>query len=392
MDTSSKAHEEGSHLGAGMEVFDDAAASRSQFATMAANQISPKVKRGSRMVVTAEAALQLKKSIGSKEDRPFCMVDPRKSTCIFWWDVLAVNTLLFVAIVTPYEVGFLDAAVTPEDTLFLINRGIDAIFLTDMVLQFCTVTEVPVDGGESMWATDRATIALHYMKTWFLIDFVSVSVSALDYISMFASQDVDGISNFRMLRMLRALRLIKLIKLFTASKILKRYEVKVAINYAALSLSKCVFGMLLLSHWMACIWGLQTIFSPGGKENTWMVTFDYCTLLQRGNSTHQEVLSCVEPWQLYVAAVYWAVMSITSIGYGDIAATSTNSSEQVVCTILMILGAMGWGLVLGALRPSACSSASTRACVRTRGRDLGLSSWALWGCRYDRLQSVQSRP
>jgi hypothetical protein len=43
----------------------------------------------------------------------------------------------------------------------------------------------------------------------------------------------------------------------------------------------------------------------------------------------------------------WAIMTITSIGYGDIAAATGNTAEQVVCTILMISGSMMWGMVLG---------------------------------------------
>ena len=37
-------------------------------------------------------------------------------------------------------------------------------------------------------------------------------------------------------------------------ELVKKYEVKVAINYAALSLFQCMLGMLLLSHWFACVW------------------------------------------------------------------------------------------------------------------------------------------
>ena len=42
-------------------------------------------------------------------------------------------------------------------------------------------------------------------------------------------------------------------------------------------------------------------------------------------------------------------MTITSIGYGDIAATPGNTSEQVVATALMITGSMLWALILGTI-------------------------------------------
>ena len=34
------------------------------------------------------------------------------------------------------------------------------------------------------------------------------------------------------------------------------------------------------------------------------------------------------PWALYSVSVYWAVMTITSIGYGDVHAADKNITEQ----------------------------------------------------------------
>lgn len=42
--------------------------------------------------------------------------------------------------------------------------------------------------------------------------------------------------------------------------------------------------------------------------------------------------------QKYTAGLYWAGMTITSIGYGDI--YPTNEVERVVCTVLMVLSGL----------------------------------------------------
>lgn len=61
-----------------------------------------------------------------------------------WWDVLCVIALLFVALVTPFEVAFLDSVRTSSDVydrfhtvgwLFLMNRLVDSLFTIDLVLQ-----------------------------------------------------------------------------------------------------------------------------------------------------------------------------------------------------------------------------------------------------------------
>ena len=143
--------------------------------------------------------------------------------------------------------------------------------------------------------------------------------------------------------MLRTLRLIKLSKLLTGTRIIKRWETQVAINYAAISLFKCLVGMLLLSHWFACIWGLQASFADS-KLNTWLGgSSDLCQLDSQGT------MVCEGPGTQYASAIYWAVMTITSIGYGDISATPGNVSEHIMCTLLMTGGAIGWGIVLGTI-------------------------------------------
>ena len=54
----------------------------------------------------------------------FTMIDPRKSAFMPVWDLIMLLALAFTAIVTPFEVTFIDegACVTP---LFVINRLVD---------------------------------------------------------------------------------------------------------------------------------------------------------------------------------------------------------------------------------------------------------------------------
>ena len=61
------------------------------------------------------------------------MVDPR-DPFMRYWDTCSITFLVFAAIVTPYEVAFLDVGMFAP--LWWINRVIDVFFFFDLVLNF----------------------------------------------------------------------------------------------------------------------------------------------------------------------------------------------------------------------------------------------------------------
>ena len=54
------------------------------------------------------------------------------------------------------------------------------------------------------------------------------------------------------------------------------------------------------------------------------------------------------PSDLYVACLYWAITTVTTIGYGD-AANPTNTAERSVAMFGMLIGCGMWAYVLGAV-------------------------------------------
>jgi hypothetical protein len=84
-------------------------------------------------------------------------------------------------------------------------------------------------------------------------------------------------------------------------------------------ISKLALMLLMTAHWMACVWGMAGTQGPVGK--TWL------DALQGGKSVEvcDEESCSVEPsmdvrgedsvLHMYLAAVHFAVMTITSIGH-----------------------------------------------------------------------------
>ena len=208
--------------------------------------------------------------------------------------------LLFTAIVTFVEVAFVEAS-GKVDGLFIINRCVDGIFTVDMVMQFFLMyPQQPKSVQDTVrWVHDHDKIARNYATSWFPIDLISILVSGFDIVPLLlpdntavaeaavaeagrrlseaAEEEGGSIGSLKVLRIIRILRLVKLVRLVRSSRIMKRFESRMAINYGHLALFKCLVGLLIASHWYACIWGLIATFESESFDQTWYAAFGYCS-------------------------------------------------------------------------------------------------------------------
>jgi hypothetical protein len=312
----------------------------------------------------------------------YTTIDPRSSTMLAYWDAATTCSLIFTAIVTPVEVAFL----TPppqelrwENTLFLINRAVDCIFIIDMLIQLRMAYQVDTIHGVQ-WIQHPIKVARHYLSSyWFWVDVVSILTSVIDLVG-----EDEKSADLKVIRVVRALRLVKLVKLFRVSRIFKRWEMRMSINYANLTLFFVMLMVCLACHWCACIWGLQATFYP---LDSWMGAKEHCIEWGHPNQTVAMAMltdgSCAPDWrceigdcadgqcsggiacsswdQLYLYSYYFVVMTMVSIGYGDITAGPFNQVEQLVAVFLMLLTCMIWAYLVGVFCSLAIESPQVQA-------------------------------
>ena len=91
--------------------------------------------------------------------------------------VAQVVALLYVMIVTPFEVSFLGQP-SLHEAIFWLNRLLDLIFVFDMFLQFFVIpTQLDVKLSVTPSNPDqsiRSKIAKHYLTGWFTVDLISI--------------------------------------------------------------------------------------------------------------------------------------------------------------------------------------------------------------------------
>ena len=291
------------------------------------------------------------------------------------WDTMTGCALIFTALFAPYEVAMLETRV---NGLFLVNRLIDLLFAVDQVFCFFTAYYSSEKKGNRL-ITDLGQIRANYLRTWFLCDLLSWL--PLDVVMVMQEHDCSDSGNgktaqrLRALRLVRMLRLMKLMRVAKASRIYKRLEEHIAIASAYVSLIKFLMLLLFSAHWLACFWVLVAEVRYGTGTPTWVDAFAV-KLVDAGEiKPHWNPLAAFESaaaatkagvcvpqhypinhWFKYQAAFYWAIVTITSVGYGDI--TPVTTSEMSCCSLAILVGAGIWAYIIG----NACSTLAMLDC------------------------------
>ena len=149
--------------------------------------------------LTVEVPHDLRPTIrGGKIGLPWYLIDPRTSHWIAEWEVFCTLIVIFVAIYTPFEVGFLPPANSMGDYNFIVNRCLDLMFSVDICIQFF-VLRVTVDRFGDRWITNHRAIVVAYLRGWFPIDLLSTVISSIDFytIQQAGKPGNEGLSHFK---------------------------------------------------------------------------------------------------------------------------------------------------------------------------------------------------
>ena len=273
-------------------------------------------------------------------------IAPDKNKHVQNWDVVLCFALVYTAVVTPAEVGF----VTDEDkvndymALFGVNMFVNAIFLCDVALQFFLHYQLPKEKGLT-WVRNHKRIVAHYLKGYFCLDFFSsIPFGALGM--MF-----PAMGDLAAARLLRLLRLAKLLRIMRSSRLINRYRADMSVSYGIIQLWGFVILAVIACHWMACLWGYTANASSSGFGNSWMTAFVRGDGLDDDNPLPKWNIK--NPKHQYVISLYFAIMTLTTVGYGDVLAQ--NIAEYALMIVMMFLGGFMWAYIIGAV----CAITST---------------------------------
>lgn len=240
------------------------------------------------------------------------------------WGLCMVGAIIYQVVTVPFYLAFESSDTLPT---LLIDLVCTILYILDV---FVTANTAFYQKG--VLITTRKEILKKYARSWLLIDVLS----SFPYSWLFQSPlDSSSSSNLRtpsllkvvkISRLLRTFRLVRLTKVRQYLSILEQ-KVSSKISILLTIIYLCVM-MTVVAHWAAC--GFYYMSQTTESVSTWVYAMD---------------LSDSGVLDRYVTALYWAITTLTTTGYGDIVPIST--IERIYVITIMILSAGVFSYLIG---------------------------------------------
>jgi len=268
-----------------------------------------------------------------EEPLPWYLLHPR-STFRSLWNLLVISLLAYTATIMPFRLAFSD---TESFNWKVAEWVLDGLFFSD-ILVTCFSSYYDSEGR---LITSLREVFVTYVRTWLFLDIAGCL--PLDLMMQSSSNYNSLLRLARLPRLYRLTRIARLLKMWRAGKAaecLEKTQDYLSIKHSAMKLLSFFCSVFVCVHIMACLWVFTAKLED--QPETWLVQKGF----QDGSTL-----------SLYIAAVYWAFTTLSTVGYGDISAKT--SIERCVAVVWMICGVYFFSFTIGSLS-SILSSVDTK--------------------------------
>ena len=239
-----------------------------------------------------------------------------KSKLKYFWDIVILFLISYSIVITPFLFVFRDLG-----TVFYFDLFLEILLYVDIVLNFMT----PIYSINGKIINDSRKIKKRYMKIYFKVDLISsfplnLTIYSINlFLAEFNFRDTSNFILFYLI--IKWISILRITKFFdnTKGRPLSNFG-NCLINdlkYEMIFKSSIIF--LLFVHYSSCFW----IFIGNIK------------LAEGTNWINSNNLTDKSFFEIYIASFYFHLVTIYTIGYGDIIAT--NNLERIYNNLLLIM-------------------------------------------------------
>jgi hyperpolarization activated cyclic nucleotide-gated potassium channel 2 len=270
------------------------------------------------------------------------------------WDFCVAVAFAYSSFQVPYALAFDENNNQHQSFWQAFNMSIDCTYMLDIVLSF--LTERYCHG---LLVSRLRHIAGIYLREEFVLDllgsfpFDSVA-SAIAQSSGSAHVDLTALRAFKLARLLRLLRGARVVKTLQALEERSRGRFS-----RALHLARSTGALIFTAHTLGCLFVLLAAAEPA--DDNWLAAYapELAPGADGGGGRDLE---------RYVVCLYWAIISISTMGYGDIVPKTT--AERCYAVMVAIVGSVAFAFCVNGIGRMLAASSGFDDALRAAERRL----------------------